>query len=266
MAEAPPPLSPTVDLIPAGAKVRWCIPIVPKSAWAPDTSSKDCSVCHASFSLFNRRHHCRACGCLVCDKCSSEISLSVARDGGGTGSANTAAAADTRAAGSHHWLALTCHPCQGLQAALDAVADQCTTLERLVAERNAAAAQPVEHDPRSKPANKPGQVVQACKMLRALWAGLQQKAGARASDGFARVLAEASIRVTPLMDEAPHEDAADTPTASGPGSPAGAAASPSEALPVTEATELVECHQCHATMMAADAAKHRGVCAPPSPS
>ncbi|CUI14418.1 zinc finger protein, putative [Bodo saltans] len=41
------------------------------SNWKPDTSSSSCDSCGAPFSLLRRRHHCRNCGGLFCDTCSS---------------------------------------------------------------------------------------------------------------------------------------------------------------------------------------------------
>ena len=40
--------------------------------WNPDSNSRGCQLCKANFGLINRRHHCRNCGILVCDKCSSK--------------------------------------------------------------------------------------------------------------------------------------------------------------------------------------------------
>lgn len=38
--------------------------------WQPDTARSTCVVCNNVFSFFMRRHHCRACGNLVCADCS----------------------------------------------------------------------------------------------------------------------------------------------------------------------------------------------------
>lgn len=40
--------------------------------WVPDTEASICMVCNKSqFTLINRRHHCRKCGTVVCNTCSS---------------------------------------------------------------------------------------------------------------------------------------------------------------------------------------------------
>lgn len=39
-------------------------------AWRPDAASDSCLCCGKDFSLWVRRHHCRACGELVCGDCS----------------------------------------------------------------------------------------------------------------------------------------------------------------------------------------------------
>lgn len=41
-----------------------------KGVWHKDKASSNCPLCFDSFGLTNRRHHCRACGVLCCDKCS----------------------------------------------------------------------------------------------------------------------------------------------------------------------------------------------------
>jgi hypothetical protein len=38
--------------------------------WESDVNVKDCRRCHRRFGLLNRRHHCRRCGLIVCDRCS----------------------------------------------------------------------------------------------------------------------------------------------------------------------------------------------------
>ena len=39
--------------------------------WVPDARVAMCQLCCAEFSLMVRRHHCRACGKVVCAPCSS---------------------------------------------------------------------------------------------------------------------------------------------------------------------------------------------------
>ncbi|XP_062187219.1 protein FREE1-like isoform X2 [Phragmites australis] len=41
-----------------------------KDHWVPDEVAKNCHSCGVDFSPFNRRHHCRNCGEIFCDKCS----------------------------------------------------------------------------------------------------------------------------------------------------------------------------------------------------
>ncbi|CAF1931799.1 unnamed protein product [Rotaria magnacalcarata] len=39
--------------------------------WVPDDKADTCMHCHSSkFSAYNRRHHCRNCGLIICDGCS----------------------------------------------------------------------------------------------------------------------------------------------------------------------------------------------------
>ncbi|KAJ2387672.1 hypothetical protein GGI23_006221, partial [Coemansia sp. RSA 2559] len=38
--------------------------------WDPDESAGHCYICFRGFTLFLRRHHCRACGKIVCNACS----------------------------------------------------------------------------------------------------------------------------------------------------------------------------------------------------
>ena len=40
-------------------------------SWIPNHLTDHCLSCHASFRLLNRRHHCRRCGLIFCESCSS---------------------------------------------------------------------------------------------------------------------------------------------------------------------------------------------------
>ncbi|XP_021864337.2 protein FREE1-like isoform X2 [Spinacia oleracea] len=40
-----------------------------KDHWVPDEAVSKCTGCGGDFSAFNRRHHCRNCGDVFCDKC-----------------------------------------------------------------------------------------------------------------------------------------------------------------------------------------------------
>jgi len=39
--------------------------------WVDDSTATNCKRCRVSFTLLNRRHHCRRCGLVFCQKCSS---------------------------------------------------------------------------------------------------------------------------------------------------------------------------------------------------
>lgn len=43
--------------------------------WIPDEAMEYCLLCSTSFTVMNRRHHCRYCGNLVCDSCSLHKAL-----------------------------------------------------------------------------------------------------------------------------------------------------------------------------------------------
>nr|XP_016467847.1 PREDICTED: protein FREE1-like isoform X2 [Nicotiana tabacum] len=40
-----------------------------KDFWVPDEAVRKCTGCRTDFSAFNRKHHCRNCGDIFCDKC-----------------------------------------------------------------------------------------------------------------------------------------------------------------------------------------------------
>ncbi|CAI9110974.1 OLC1v1011095C1 [Oldenlandia corymbosa var. corymbosa] len=40
-----------------------------KDHWVPDEAVTKCTACSSVFSAFNRKHHCRNCGDIFCDKC-----------------------------------------------------------------------------------------------------------------------------------------------------------------------------------------------------
>ncbi|KAJ1816990.1 hypothetical protein LPJ75_001848 [Coemansia sp. RSA 2598] len=48
--------------------------------WDPDESTERCYICFRDFSLFVRKHHCRACGKIVCNSCSRKNIMFVAQD------------------------------------------------------------------------------------------------------------------------------------------------------------------------------------------
>ncbi|KAJ2853999.1 hypothetical protein J3B02_002885, partial [Coemansia erecta] len=48
--------------------------------WDPDESAERCYICFRDFSLFVRKHHCRACGKIVCNSCSRKNIMFVAQD------------------------------------------------------------------------------------------------------------------------------------------------------------------------------------------
>lgn len=42
-----------------------------RGRWVPDDELNNCMGCNSEFSIFVRKHHCRKCGALLCDDCSS---------------------------------------------------------------------------------------------------------------------------------------------------------------------------------------------------
>ena len=45
-----------------------CLHARPKK-WVPDDAYSECMICRVEFSFFNRKHHCRYCGKLLCGEC-----------------------------------------------------------------------------------------------------------------------------------------------------------------------------------------------------
>jgi len=61
--------------------IKMCINNLPEkpamkppsaAVWVPDKAAEKCMICSAKFTTFNRRHHCRKCGKVVCGNCSSK--------------------------------------------------------------------------------------------------------------------------------------------------------------------------------------------------
>ncbi|KAG0209758.1 hypothetical protein BGX28_009978 [Mortierella sp. GBA30] len=50
-------------------------PPLTDAKWELDSKATECRECHRKFSLWVRRHHCRRCGHVVCDRCSGHRSV-----------------------------------------------------------------------------------------------------------------------------------------------------------------------------------------------
>lgn len=61
------------DLLVKRGKTQSEVGEMDSPVWVPDSSAAKCMHCHRSeFSMLNRRHHCRKCGKVVCNDCSSK--------------------------------------------------------------------------------------------------------------------------------------------------------------------------------------------------
>ena len=65
---------------------------VKAASWTPDGAAGGCTICGGLFSLASRRHHCRACGSLVCGACSGKVFPFADADGGADSDDDEAAA------------------------------------------------------------------------------------------------------------------------------------------------------------------------------
>lgn len=50
----------------------WCLSASERPTWVLDGDKAHCTTCETKFHLFLRRHHCRSCGMIFCDACSSK--------------------------------------------------------------------------------------------------------------------------------------------------------------------------------------------------
>lgn len=46
-------------------------PIMSPPAWQPDSEAPNCTGCQYQFTMWRRRHHCRNCGLVFCNRCSA---------------------------------------------------------------------------------------------------------------------------------------------------------------------------------------------------
>ena len=51
--------------------------------WVFDLDIENCMICYVRFNIFNRRHHCRACGDIICSQCAS-VHVRIAKIGSRT--------------------------------------------------------------------------------------------------------------------------------------------------------------------------------------
>lgn len=58
-----------LDLSPSDMGRAW----IRNAEWEDDKMVAECRLCAVGFKLFNRRHHCRNCGRVVCAKCSDKL-------------------------------------------------------------------------------------------------------------------------------------------------------------------------------------------------
>jgi len=54
------------------AQMREFLTITDRARWLPDSEFKSCFKCDLAFTLTNRRHHCRHCGSVFCNACTTK--------------------------------------------------------------------------------------------------------------------------------------------------------------------------------------------------
>jgi hypothetical protein len=52
-----------------GTKGSSCFSLNLEPRWQLDVDTENCTKCKALFDFFKRRHHCRICGFIFCDRC-----------------------------------------------------------------------------------------------------------------------------------------------------------------------------------------------------
>ncbi|ESP02327.1 hypothetical protein LOTGIDRAFT_238051 [Lottia gigantea] len=73
-----PPILENTSSTPTSSPSKFIMPSQPPppEKWVPDSSASVCMVCGVErFSMFNRRHHCRRCGRVVCAACSTKRTM-----------------------------------------------------------------------------------------------------------------------------------------------------------------------------------------------
>ncbi|KAL1499515.1 hypothetical protein AB1Y20_011718 [Prymnesium parvum] len=65
-----------------------------REQWANDRNYPQCHLCKSTFTIWNRRHHCRICGLVFCERCSSSsVSTPVVPSGAAEGEGDAASGA-----------------------------------------------------------------------------------------------------------------------------------------------------------------------------
>ena len=69
MIAVPEPIAVFAPPVPDKVKEEQCaVPKIPPE-WVPDSEFFSCQGCHRPFKFYRRRHHCRACGNVLCGRC-----------------------------------------------------------------------------------------------------------------------------------------------------------------------------------------------------